>query len=101
MFRQAIGQVPLVLGEALQLPFDRIEGMRADIVDKGGEGLAIVGEERDTRVGREFRADGRTQRAPASQAAERVIFRRQFDAECRHRLAPGEEEGRGGEMECH
>jgi len=46
VLRQIVGQVPLVLGEAvLELPFDRIEGMRVNIIDECRERLAIVGEE--------------------------------------------------------
>src|SRR5215472_15408645 len=37
MLRQTVGQFPLVFGKpALQLPFDRIKGVRVDVVDQRG-----------------------------------------------------------------
>src|SRR4029077_17147899 len=102
VLRQIVGQIPLVLGEAaFELPLNRTEGMRVNIIDECRERLAIVGEEPRARVGREFRADDRAESAPASQPAERIILRRELDADGSECLAAREQEGHDDEMECH
>src|SRR6516164_11045927 len=93
VLRQAVGQFPLVLGKtALQLPFDRIEGVRAHVVDQRSERLAIVGKQCQPRMLRECGTDDGAEFAPAAQPAERVVFGRQLDADSGERIAAGEQD---------
>src|SRR5271165_3460690 len=82
VLRQAVCQFPLVLGKAaLQLPLDRIEGMRTHVVDQRGQCLAIVGKENKAWMRGERPANHLPELTPAAQPAQRVVLRRQFNAE--------------------
>src|SRR6516164_1932927 len=100
MLRQTVGQFPVVLGRAaLQLPLDRIKRVWVHVVDQRREGLAIVGEQYEPGMRSELGADGRTEGPPAAQPAQRIVVRRQRDAEGRKRIASGEQDCDRSEME--
>src|SRR5215469_3390357 len=92
-------EIPFIPNAGRHLPFDGSERVRADVVDERGKHLAIVAEQRPTRMRREHRPDLRSKLAPAPHAKQRVALRRQIEAKGSCRLAGREQQPSGGDVE--
>ena len=57
MAGQAVGKVPLVLNATGHLPFDRIQRMRANIINQRGEDFAVIGKQRQVGMRSENSSD--------------------------------------------